>query len=351
MSQTDLVEEQATAPEDNTFLQGNFAPVAEEVTAHGLKVEGVIPPELSGTLMRNGPNPISPEPGHHWFVGNAMVHGVSIKDGRAEWYRNRWVRTPRVEELLGLPAAGVSPNQPRQQGSGNVNVIGHGGRILALPEVGLPWELDGDLNTVGQYDFGGALASNMTAHPKIDPVTGELVFFGYDFGPVSLRYHTADRAGNLIRTVDINKPAPTMMHDFGVTATRVVFMDLPVVFDREMAMKGSGLPFHWREDVPARLGLLRRDAATDDVQWLEIDPCFVYHPLNAFDDGDDIIFDVVRHDRTFVDGQLDGGGETRLERWTIDPARERVTSEILRVRPDGPTRPSIQHGKGSRRRS
>ncbi len=96
MSQTDLVEEQATAPEDNTFLQGNFAPVTEEVTARDLKVVGVIPPELSGTLMRNGPNPIAPERGHHWFVGDGMVHGVSIKDGRAEWYRNRWVRTQRV---------------------------------------------------------------------------------------------------------------------------------------------------------------------------------------------------------------------------------------------------------------
>ena len=83
--------------------------------------------------------------------------------------------------------------------SGNVNVIGHGGRILALPEVGLPWELDGDLNTVGQYDFGGALASNMTAHPKIDPVTGELVFFGYDFGPVPTRRPSARKSGSATR--------------------------------------------------------------------------------------------------------------------------------------------------------
>jgi len=329
MSATQEFQDDPIAPEDNPILQGNFAPVAEEVTARDLKVDGIIPPELQGALLRDGPNPIAPEPGHHWFAGDGMVHGISIRDGSATVYRNRWVRTARVQELLGLPAGRISPHQPMQQGSGSVNVIGHGNRILALPEVGLPWELDEDLNTVGQHDFDGALRSNMTAHPKIDPVSGELVFFGYDFGPVSLRYHVADRAGNLTRTVDIDKPIPTMMHDFGVTATRVVFMDLPVAFDLDMAMKGSGLPFRWRDDVPARLGLLARDAAKDDVQWLEIDPCYVYHPLNAYDDGERIIFDVVRHDRTFVKGQLQGGGDTRLERWTIDPARERVVPEVI----------------------
>ena len=81
--------------------------------------------------------------------------------------------------------------------------------------------------------------------------------------------------------------------------------------------------------MPARLGLLPRAATSDEVQWIEIDPCFVYHPLNAYDDGGRIIFDVVRHERSFVGGQLEGGGEVRLERWTIDPARERVTSEII----------------------
>ncbi len=332
MSEAENLRNEPVSVADNPVLQGNFAPVAEEITARDLTVEGTIPAELNGALLRDGPNPIAPGPGHHWFMGDGMIHGISIAGGQAQTYRNRWVRTPEVEALKGLPAGRISPNQPFKQGSGSVNVIGHGGRILALPEVGLPWELDGDLNTIGQHDFDGALASNMTAHPKIDAETGELVFFGYDFGPISLRYHVADREGNLLRTVEIEKPIPTMMHDFGVTASRVIFMDLPVAFDMEMAMAGRGLPFRWRDDMPARLGLLPRAATSDEVQWIEIDPCFVYHPLNAFDDGDRIIFDVVRHDRTFVQGQLEGGGEVRLERWTIDPAKERVTSEIISER-------------------
>ena len=258
--------------EDNPILKGNFAPVAAELTAHDLVVEGNIPEALTGMLLRDGPNPMAPGPGHHWFQGNGMIHGINLSGGGAQVYRNRWVRTAEVETLKGWPAGKLSPNQPLQQGSGSVNVIGHGGRILALGEVGLPWELDGDLNTIGQHDFDGALASNMTAHPKIDPVTGEMVFFGYDFGPVSLRYHVADRAGKLLRTVEIAKPVPTMMHDFGVTATRVIFMDLPVAFDLEMAMAGNGLPFRWRDDMPARLGILHRAATKDDVQWITIPP-------------------------------------------------------------------------------
>ena len=329
MTQSQPAADDAVAPEDNPVLQGNFAPVDVETTAHDLRVEGTIPPELNGALLRDGPNPIAPGPGHHWFMGDGMIHGITIAGGGAQAYRNRWIRTAQVEALLGLAQAPVSPNQPMQQGSGSVNVIGHGGRILALPEVGLPWQLDGELNTIGQHDFDGALASNMTAHPKIDAVNGELIFFGYDFGPISLRYHVADRAGNLLRTVEIEKPIPTMMHDFGVTASRVIFMDLPVAFSLEMALSGKGLPFHWRDDMPARLGILPRAATSDEVQWIEIDPCYVYHPLNAFDDGDEIIFDVVRHDRTFVQGQLEGGGETRLERWTIDPAKERVSRETI----------------------
>jgi carotenoid cleavage dioxygenase len=139
----------------------------------------------------------------------------------------------------------------------------------------------------------------------------------------------ADAKGKLLRSVEIEKPIPTMMHDFGVTASRVIFMDLPVAFSLEMAMAGKGLPFHWRDDMPARLGILPRDATSDQVQWIEIDPCFIYHPLNAYDDGQEIIFDVVRHDRIFVKGQLEDGGDVRLERWTIDPAKERVGVELI----------------------
>ena len=332
MSQPDIVNSVPLPVGENPVLQGNFAPVDVELTAHDLPIEGTIPSQLDGTLLRDGPNPIAPGPGHHWFLGDGMVHGITIQNGAAISYRNRWIRTKQVEDLKGFPAGSISPNQPMQQGSGSVNVISHGGHILALPEVGLPWKIDEELNTIGQFDYNCRLASNMTAHPKIDGQNFELVFFGYDFGNISLRYHTADPSGNLIRTVEIKKPVPTMMHDFGVTASRVIFMDLPVVFSLEMAISGKGMPFHWLDGMQARIGILPRVATTDEVQWINIEPCFVYHPMNAYDDGDEVILDVVRHDRAFVQGRLEGGGSVRLERWTINPAKECVTTETINDR-------------------
>jgi len=318
------------APENNPVLQGNFAPVDTEHTVFELKVTGTLPDCLNGTLYRDGPNPIAPEPGHHWFAGDAMVHGITLAEGKALAYRNRWVRTAAVERHKGYLAAPTSPNQPGAQGSGSVNVIEHAGRLLALPEVGLPWKLDPELDTLGQYDFGGHLASNMTAHPKIDGKTGELLFFGYDFGPVHLRYHCAAASGELVRSIEIEKPAATMMHDFAVTATRVVFMDFPVLFDLEMVMAGKSIPFRWNENAPARIGILPRIAERDETQWFPIEPCYVYHPLNAYDEADRIILDVIRHDRTFVQGNLqNSGGPPTLERWYIDPRNEHLTREVL----------------------
>jgi len=317
-------------PADNPFLQGNFGPVEGETDAGELKVRGSLPRALSGQLLRNGPNPTDPGPDHHWFQGDAMIHGVRIEDGRAVGYRNRYIRTTRIEETLGLEAAPISAHQPLMQGGGNVHVIWHAGKILALSEVGLPYELDAELGTVGQYDFAGKLSSSMTAHPKIDPDTGELVFFGYDFFDVKLRYHVADATGALVHSVDIDKPTATMMHDFGVTASRVIHMDLPVIFDLKMVERGRSLPFRWSDEHPARLGVMPRRGGSDDVRWLEIDPCYVFHPLNAYDDGARIVMDVVRYDRTFVDGQI-ALEETpgRLVRWTIDPDAGSVDSDTI----------------------
>ena len=310
------------------FLQGNFAPVDREHTLLELAVSGELPADLDGLLLRDGPNPVgTPGPKHHWFVGDGMLHGVELSGGRALGYRNRWVRTQHVAETLGVPAAPVSPLAPAIQASGGVNVIGHAGRILALGEVGLPYAMTRGLDTLGQYDFGGALRSAMTAHPKLDPISGELVFFGYDLGPVHLRYHVADARGALVRTLDIPTPRPTMMHDFGVTQTRVVFMDLPVVFDLQLVAEGYSLPYRWDDAHPSRLGVMPR--AGGEVQWIEIEPCYVFHPLNAYDDGERIVMDVVRYRRTFDLAQRGEPDVGTLYRWTIDPAAGRVTSAQL----------------------
>jgi carotenoid cleavage dioxygenase len=321
------------SPADNPVLQGNFAPLDSELTTERLPITGSLPRELAGRLIRTTPNPVALEDDHHWFVGDSMLHAIELGDGQARSYRNRWVRTPHVEEVKGLAAAPERGAELFVQGSGNVNVIGHAGRILALSELGLPWEVTPTLDTVGKYDFAGRLASNMTAHPKLDPKTAELVFFGYDFSDVHLRYHVADASGALVHSTEIATPRPTMMHDFAVTASRVVFMDFPVVFDLNLVAQGRRIPYAWQDGLPARLGVMPRRGTNADVVWIDIDPCYVYHPFNAFDSGEQIVIDVVRHEHTFHESDIFMPGvPPRVERWTIDPKARRVSTQVLDAR-------------------
>jgi carotenoid cleavage dioxygenase len=319
------------------YLTGVFAPVDKEVTSFDLPVSGEIPTAIDGLLVRNGPNPIAADPAtYHWFLGEGMLHGIEISGGRALSYRNRWVRTDRTAPLLGEPTI---PGQPPDTDIGqitgsvaNTNVVAHAGRLLALVEVNLPTEVDGALATRGRFDFGGRLRSSMTAHPHTDPVTGEMCFFGYDaIGPPFLRYHVADASGEITHSAEIEIPAPTMMHDFAITATRSVFLDLPVVFD--LALLGTRpFPATWKPEHGARVGVMPRHGTSADVVWCEIEPCYVFHVLNAFDDpsSDDVVVDVCRYETMFEDDPHGiGGNAARLERWTISPSDRRVDIQVV----------------------
>ena len=318
----------------NPYLEGNFAPVTDERTDdHQLPVDGVIPPDLEGHLVRNGPNPAvlpTDDTEYHWFSGDGMLHDVALQGGLAIGYRNRWVRTRKLAAEIGSPEP-KGPSEPLD-GPANTHVIRHAGTTLALVESGFPHAISPDRGRARIHDFDGALASPMTAHPKVDPYTGELLFFGYDvFGPPFLRYHSVDAAGVLTRTEAIETPRATMIHDFGVTATRVVFLDLPVVFDLDLAVNGQSLPFRWMPDAGARVGVMRRDGSGDDIQWITIDPVYVFHVLNAYDDGDQVVLDVIRYDSAFDThpGEVISSSTPVLARWIIDPAGNQVTQRQL----------------------
>ena len=167
----------------------------------------------------------------------------------------------------------------------NTHVVNHAGKTLALVESSLPYEITNDLETVGAYDFGGKLVDSMTAHPKICPTTGELHFFGYGnlFAPY-VTYHRADANGELTINRPLDVKAHTMMHDFALTASHVIFMDLPIVFNLDVALKGdSDMPYRWDDNYGARLGVLRRDDPFGEIRWFDIDPCYVFHVANAYD--------------------------------------------------------------------
>jgi len=326
----------------------NFAPVATETTGERLRVTGRLPLSLDGLYVRNGtnahPGTISP----HWFIGDGMVHGVRLGDGDARWYRNRWIQTNELSRDTGLVGGGGPPSLT--DGYANVSVIHHAGKLLASGEVGLPWELSPvDLSTVGVYDFGGRLRTSMTAHPKIDPATGQLHFFGYWFTPPYLTYHVADADGALVHSESVDIPASTMIHDFAVTERDVVFWDLPVVFDLDQL--DTGIPFTWRPANGARIGVMPLGGPATDIRWVEIEPCYVFHGVNAFRDGDTVVVDVCRHDRMFAPGVTDSGALT-LRRWRVSTGRPafRFSDEIVEERDAGelPTRDPRRVGREHR---
>lgn len=298
----------------NPYLEGNFAPVTEEVTAFDLEVTGTLPPDLNGRFLRNGPNPRGEVDAarHHWFLGDGMVHGVRLREGRAEWYRNRYVG-----------GDGFGPN---------TNVIGHAGRTWALVEHGtLPTELTDELETIGTNGFDGTLAEGYTAHPKRHPDTGELHAVSYFWAWDHLRYTVIGADGHLRREVHVPVPGQPMVHDCAITESHLVLFDLSVTFDLDAAMAGQKLPFRWNPDHGARVGLLPLEARSEEATWYEVEPCYVYHPLNAYEEPDGrVVVDVVRYPRMFDrDVRGPGDGATRLDRWTIDPVAGKVLESTL----------------------
>ena len=293
--------------------EGNYPPVSEEVTLTDLKVEGTIPPELNGLYVRNGPNEHT-GPSNHFFGGDGMLHGVQLGDGKAAWYRNRYVNTPVVrEEVEGF-------GMPRLENTTSaVSLIYHAGKLLSLGEFGYPYEIDpSDLSTKGVYTFDDKLVTSMTAHPRIDPLTGELVFFGYNFVKPYVTYYRANAAGQVLQVESIETQGPTMMHDFAVTENYVVFMEMPITFSWLLAITGDGLPFRWDNDAVCRFGVMPRSGGSKDVKWFDIPPCFVFHVMNSFEQGDDVIVDAARYDQLWVKDSHDFNHPAYLSRFSMN---------------------------------
>ncbi|MFJ6705524.1 MULTISPECIES: carotenoid oxygenase family protein [unclassified Streptomyces] len=328
----------ATEPAERRypFLEGAFAPVTEELTAFDLPVTGRIPRELNGRFLRNGPNVLGLEDprAHHWMLGEGMVHGVRLREGRAEWYRNRWVRSSQVAAELGEPYPGPVPPDDF---SCNTHVIPYRGRILALQESGpLPYELDGELNTVGTHDFRGTLEGAFTAHTKYDAHAGELHAITYYPTWDHVRHLVVDPAGRVARTTRIPVRDAPMMHDFALTARHVVVFDVPVTFDPAAAEAGAPVPYVWNRRHPARVGVMPRSGGT--VRWFGVDPVFYSHTLNAYDEGDCVVIDLTTYPAPFdVAGAGTDGphavGTARLERWTVDLRHGRVRRRTVDDRP------------------
>lgn len=353
-------------PTPERWLTGTLEPVHDELDVDDLEVEGELPDALEGTYLRNGPNPqFTPIGRHHLFDGDGMLHGVALRDGRAR-YRNRWVESRGLlaERRRGKACYGglsefvfADPDVIEEGGmvknTANTHVVGHAGSTYALMEAAPPTKVDPvSLATLGEHDFGGRLQGPMTAHPKVDPESGEMLLFGYSPFPPYLRFHTVDAGGALVRSLELDLPRSVMMHDFAVTERHAVFFDLPAVFDLHDLMAGKGA-ISWQPQHGARIGVLPRDAETGEaVRWIEVDPFYVFHFLNAWDSADGRTVTVVgcRNSRlpiAFGDDGMEPGVRPTLHRWVLDLDAGTVTDEELddrsgdfpRIAPANETRP------------
>lgn len=322
-----------TSPTNSTshLLTGAYRPVDEEVTLHDLPVTGRLPQELDGRFLRIGPNARGAwDPAvDHSFAGDSMLHGLRLSGGRAQWYRNRWLRTDRITTALGeLPTPG-----PRFGLSDNANagLVQHAGRVLALGDGGvLPHRIGPELETVARVDFDGTLPDGFGAHPVTDPLTGELHAVAYYHGLPYVTYLTLDARGQVRRAEPITVKGTPMMHALSLTDRHALLYDLPVTFDAQEAAAGNRVPYSWDDTHGARLGVLPRDGGDADVLWMDVDPCYVFHPVNAYEWGREIVVHLIRHERAFDRDRLHPS-ESRptMWSWTVDRLAGTVTERQL----------------------
>jgi carotenoid cleavage dioxygenase len=310
----------------NPFLSGNYAPWREEGDAYDLEIEGELPRELNGALYRIGPNPHFAPPGrYHWFDGDGMVHAFLLRDGRAA-YRNRYVRTEglKAEMKVGRALYGGLIEQPRElpanvppfKNAANTNIVGYANRLLALWEAGLPHELKPEtLETVGLFDFGGKLNGPMTAHPKFDHATGEILFFGYSAMPPYVTWYRADRDGKLIESRAIDTGLPAMMHDFITTENYAIFFVCPSVFHIENASQGKPLVM-WEPNHGTKIGAMNR--ASGEVKWFRDEAFYVFHFLNAYEENGSLVVDGCRMKALDMTGNSFGGNPPLPWRWNLN---------------------------------
>ncbi|MBI1377426.1 MAG: 9-cis-epoxycarotenoid dioxygenase [Frankiales bacterium] len=304
---------------DNPYTLGVYAPVDAELTADDLTVIGELPRDLNGVYLRTGPNRRFAAPGrYHMFDGDGMVHAVHFEDGRAR-YRNRWVRTKAFEAESEAGRALWTGLMENPQGnpfgnthglgikdSANTDVIYHRGQVLATWYLcGSPYGVDPlSLETLGAQTFLDTFYGDMMAHPKVDDATHELMWFDYGPDLPYLRYGVIGADGRQTDLVHIDIPGPRLPHDMAITENYSVLMDLPLVQDQEARAAGK-YRIYYDQALVSRFAVIPRHGTAEQVRWFEAKPCYIYHVINAWESGDEIVMDACRvknpqHQTTFA---------------------------------------------------
>ena len=334
--------------DDHPYRTGAWRPQTVERKADDLDVEGELPADLDGVYLRNTENPVHPALDiYHPFDGDAMVHAVGFRDGKA-FYRNRFVRTdgflaeqeakrPLWAGLAEDPAA--SPTQTgwgargRLKDASSTDVVLHNGVALtSFYQCGDLYRLNPTtLETLGKATWHGRFPSDVgvSAHPKFDERTGELLFFNYGTEAPYMHFGVVDAQDNLVHYIDVPLPGPRLPHDMVFTENYAILNDLPLFWAPE-ALAAGKYAARFYPDIPSRFAVIPRRGQTSDIRWFEADPTYVLHWNNAYEDGDEIVVEgyfqqdpeppsgggtIYQRMFRFLDNDLMG---PRLHRWRLN---------------------------------
>ena len=284
-------------PSNHPYLSGPWTPVHEEVSVDELEViEGEVPADIDGIYLRNTENPIHQPLGrHHPFDGDAMIHQVDIRGGKVS-YRNRFIRTHcfEAEQIAGQSLWGglMDPKGTSKRpgfgahgglkDTGSTDVIVHAGVAYAtFYQCGEAWMVDPvSLENLGKAPWGPL--DGVSAHPKVDEETGEMMFFNYSVHAPYMHYGVVDRSGKLVHYVPIPLPGPRLPHDMAITKNWSILNDMPLFWDQE-ALKKDIHAARMHDGVPTRFALIPRHGQPEDIRWFEASPTYVLHWTNAYE--------------------------------------------------------------------
>ena len=323
---------------------GYNAPSRVECEIFDLVVEGSLPGQIRGTWYQCVPDPqFPPMLGHDTYLsGDGMVRMLRFENGHVD-FAQRYIHSQRWQSeraarrsLYGLyrnPYTDDPSVHGKSRAVYNTTPIYHGGRLLALKEDNHAMQIDPrTLETRGEWDYEGKLRSEtMTAHTRLDPETGELLFFGYEASGLASRdvaFCVADRDGRLVREEWFKVPYCSMMHDFAVTKEHVIFPVFPTTADLAR-LKAGGPHWVWEPDKPTFVGVMPRDGSVEDLRWFRGPAYSAYHFMNAYTEGSRVHLDFgcgrvnpfpfIREASGIEAGPEDLAGE--FVRWTFDLAK------------------------------
>ncbi|MEL7311313.1 MAG: carotenoid oxygenase family protein [Pseudomonadota bacterium] len=289
---------------DHPYRNGAWTPNYDEYDADDLTVIGQIPEDIDGIYVRNTENPVHDAIGkYHPFDGDGMLHMMQIQDGKAR-YKNRFVRTQgfHAEQEAGGPLwIGFTGNPAKStrrgwgahghvKDSSSTDICVHAGNLLStFWQCGDGYRLSPeDLTTLGIE--GWVPFDGISAHPKVDTKTGELMFFNYSTHAPYMHYGVVSADNQLQHYIPIDLPGPRLPHDMAISSQYSVLNDFPLYWPQHMLEQGFYVPYYDR-DLPARFGVIPRFGATQDMRWFETDTTYVLHYTNCYEDGDELVLD------------------------------------------------------------